>query len=93
MNDEEEKRKLIESILENCDCVGNLEDQLLKLYCLFNCCMANYSKDGEDFLSRYYIKEKLGRVMGGIPIILDTKAKSQYATLMLAIPKAAEQKE
>ena len=91
MKEADKKEQLMKSILDKVDEVGNVEDQLIKLYCLFNCCLANYTKDGEDFLSRRYIKEKLGRVMGGIPIILDASARVMYATLMLSIPKKANE--
>jgi hypothetical protein len=33
-------KELKEQILENMTGVESIEDQLLKLFCLFNCCMA-----------------------------------------------------
>ena len=86
----ERRQSLIKSVLEKVNEVGNVEDQLIKLYCLFNCCMANHTENGEEFISRRYIKEKLGRVMGSVPLILDQSAQLMYASIMLGTIKKLE---
>ena len=84
----EEKTK--EEILENITCVESLEDQLLKLFCLFNCCMTNAIQNGEELISKRYIREKLGRVIEGVPIILDSKATIMYLAIKLGRYKNSE---
>jgi len=56
-------KELKDQILDNIACVESIEDQLLKLFCLFNCCMAQTIQDGEELISKRYIKDKLGRVI------------------------------
>lgn len=55
-----------------------VEDDILKLYCLFSCCLPNKQDNGEDFLSRDYILGKTQRVIQGIPLSLDADAKKMY---------------
>ena len=83
-------KELKEQILENMTGVESIEDQLLKLFCLFNCCMAQTIQDGEELISKRYIKEKLGRVIEGVPIILDNKATIMYLAIKLGRYKNIE---
>ena len=52
--------------------------------------MANTIKDGEELISKRYIKEKLGRVIEGVPIILDNKATIMYLAIKLGRYKNIE---
>lgn len=82
-------QELAQQLLESVDSVGNLDEQLIKLFCLFNCCVSHHTVDGEEFISRRYIKEKIGRVSAKIPIILDQSAKVMYVSIMLGVMKNA----
>jgi hypothetical protein len=87
------KEELAKTLLDNVNGVGNIEEQLIKLFCLFNCCMANHKENGEDYISRSYIKEKMGRVISNMPIILDASAKAMYVSIMLGVMKNANLQE
>jgi len=75
--------KLEDQILDEVNSVNDIEDQLLKLFCLFNCCMASHVCEEREYLSREYIKEKLGRVIDKKPIPLDDSAKIMYLAIKL----------
>lgn len=85
----DKRTELAQQLLERVDELGNLEDQVIKLFCLLNCCMAHHKQDGEEFISRRYIKEKVGRVCSNIPLILDASAKTMYVSIMLGALKNA----
>jgi hypothetical protein len=85
----DKKQELAQQLLESADCLGNLEDQVIKLFCLLNCCIAHHKQDGEEFISRRYIKEKVGRVCSNVPLILDASAKAMYVSIMLGALKNA----
>jgi hypothetical protein len=72
-----------QKIMEESDCLGSLEDECLKLYCLLTRCSHNLVHNGEEMLSRQYVISKASRLLQGIPIILDQDGKRMFASLKL----------
>lgn len=84
----EEKQRQQEEILETIDCFVSVEDELLKLYCLVNCCSVHHRINDQDLVSKDYMKEKIGRIMSQKPIILDSTAKVMFVAIKLGQPRA-----
>lgn len=82
MRDYLEELKEAEKIMDNCCCWESLENEVLKLLCLFSNCMAK-KHEGEDMLSRMYVVEKVSRLLQHWPIILDAKAKGVYVKIRM----------
>lgn len=98
MRDYLKELKEAEEIMDNCCCVESLENEVLKLLCLFSNCMANVTHEGEQMLSRKYVIEKVSRLLQGIPIILDANARGKYVRIRMESraglpPRTQEDKE
>lgn len=91
----EEWLKKAEEIMDNSTCWQSLEDELLKLYCLFSRCCCSKTENGTEVLSREYVVGKLVRVLSQVPIVLDGDSKRVYATLKMESiqPKTVETNE
>lgn len=74
--------KRSEEILEEIDCWNGLENECIKLLCLFSCCTTLKHKDSE-FVNINYVIEKVLNVLINHPIILDSAAKRKYISMRL----------
>ncbi len=79
----EEWLKKAQELMDNSTCWESLEDELLKLYCLFSRCSCQKTSQGIEILTREYVVGKLVRVLSKVPIILDGDTKRVYATLKM----------
>lgn len=77
INDVESLKEILDSIT----CFVSIEDELIKLFCLVSCakCETNYP----DRLHKDYLKEKIGRIMNGTPLVIDNSAKAMYIGIKL----------
>lgn len=73
----------IEKLEDNISCWNGLEDEVLKLYCLMNCCVGTVEKEGEKYINRNYVTEKIGKLCCRSPIILDRAAQSMFILLKI----------
>ncbi len=81
--DSEEFLRKADEILETICCLGSIEDEALKLYCLIHRCKANVVKDGEEYIHRSYLIEKISRLVERVPIILDTDGQRMFCALKI----------
>ena len=79
----EEWLQKAQELVDNNTCWESVEDELLKLYCLFSRCSCIQTSQGVDILTREYVVGKLVRVLSKVPIILDGDTKRLYATLKM----------
>lgn len=89
----EEWLRQAEEIMDTASCYNSLEDEVIKLMCLVTRCKANVTQDGEDFLSRKYMLEKVTRILQGIPIILDCDGQRMYASIKMQQKETTTSKE
>ena len=60
----------------------NVEDELVKLFCLVLTCNASKQDEFGEYICRDYLLEKIGGLNQRIPISLDTKAKEIFELLI-----------
>lgn len=76
----------IQEILEEIDCWNGLENEVLKLFALFSCCLTQKA-DGQKVVNVEYVKEKIYKLLNNSPIILDHQAKRVYCSMRIAREK------
>lgn len=81
MNETWEKAR--QEILEEIDCWNGLENEVLKLFALFNCCLTQ-KIEGQEMVNVEYVKEKIYKLLNNSPIILDHQAKRVYCSMRIA---------
>ena len=81
--DAEIEKKDLNFFVENITCYLSVEEEVLKLLCLFQHCYANLRNKEEDFLTRSYVLEKVSKVLNGSPIILDSNAVAKYLLIKI----------
>jgi len=54
------------------------QEEIKKLYILFKHCLPSLNKDGQDYIHRAYILEKIERLLHKMPIVLDSKNSKYY---------------
>ncbi len=69
-------------ILDEVHCWNGLEDEVLKLYCLFTRCVTQKIQ-GQEVLNVNYVREKIFNLMIKHPIILDDDTARLYATMKI----------
>ncbi len=79
----EEWIKKSEEIMDNSYSWHGLEDEVLKLYCLFSKCSCDQTENDTEFLRRNYVISKLMRVLSKQPTILDGASRRVYASLKI----------
>ncbi len=88
----DEINNILNEIYEVIDTYMGIEDEMLKLLCLFTNCVCR-KMDGDDVLAREYVMEKCGRVLNNVPIILDYRTKHIFAAAKAARDSIKRQKE
>ncbi|HEY5236093.1 MAG TPA: hypothetical protein VIJ14_07945 [Rhabdochlamydiaceae bacterium] len=87
MNDIEEMIKQVQEITDSASCYNSIEDEVLKLVCLFTKCHTNLNSGGDDMLARNYVLEKVTRVLDGVPISLDREGMRMFTAIKLKMGK------
>lgn len=83
MINSEEWLKQAQEIMDRSCFYESIEDEVIKLVCLFTRCRSSLEVEGENMLSRKYVLEKAARILQGIPIILDEESKRMYASIKM----------
>jgi len=78
---EEEKYAEIQEIVNSMAQWMSFEDELLKLYCSITC--LNMETDFSKQVSKDYVQEKIGCLLGKIPIALDSNATVMFIRLKM----------
>lgn len=82
MLNSEEFLKRAEEILETISCWNSLDDEVLKLYCLFSRC-ATHKVDGQEMVNVNYVREKIFNLLIKHPTILSCDAARTFCTMKI----------
>lgn len=78
----EELLKRTDEILENICCWENIEDEVLKLFCLFSNCYT-VKHEGQELVNVNYVREKIFNILIKHPILLDSSGKRQFCLMKI----------
>jgi hypothetical protein len=78
----EEFLKRAGEIVETINCWESLEDEALKLFCLFSRCRTQVY-EGQEFVHINYVREKIFNLLIKHPIILDSDGARMFCTMKI----------
>lgn len=79
---QEEFLKRADEILETITCWNDIEDEVLKLFCLFSKC-ATKKYNGEELLNVNYVIEKVFNLLIKRPNILSIEASKMFCIMKI----------
>ncbi len=78
----EELLKRTDEILETITCWNSLEDEVMKLFCLFStCCTTKH--EGQELVNINYVREKIFNILIKHPILLDSQGKRKFCLMKI----------
>jgi hypothetical protein len=81
-NDNKEFMKRAEEIIETISCWNGVEDEVLKLFCLFTQCKT-VKFNGAELVNINYVREKIFNIILKNPIILSSDAARMFCQMKI----------
>lgn len=78
----EEYIRRTEEILETINCFISLEEEVLKLLCLFNSLDCK-KLNGDEVFNKDYVIEKTAFLVNQIPLVLNVRARNLYVAIKI----------
>ncbi len=90
----EEFLKKSDEILKTISCWNGIEDEVLKLFCLFSRCITR-KHNGEELVNINYVREKIFNLLIKCPITLDSDASRMFCTMKIGeiLPETSMKEE
>jgi hypothetical protein len=74
--------KCEEEILNEISCWNGLENEIIKLFCLFNCCIT-HKIDGQEWVNINYVREKIFNLLIKHPTLISSDAAKMYVSTLI----------